>query len=145
MPTEKKLTIAATGLVSLIPTLSGVDVSCLVASIKRCRLQRTEGGQARTVQRLSEFTLPPTSTKPAPGSQPVTTKTEETYGIDEKTFQLELARLKYAMENQPTQKTEEESLSADAGTRLEQAITDEGSDLSPQSLVEDLNHHATSY
>ena len=66
MPTEKKLTIAATELVSLIPTLSGVDVSCLVASIKRCRLQRTRGGQARTTQRLTEFTQPPPSPKAAP-------------------------------------------------------------------------------
>ena len=109
MPTEKKLTIAATELVSLIPTLSGVDVSCLVASIKRCRLQRTRGSPARTTLRLTECTQPPPSPKAAPDQLPVTTKTEENRGIDEKTFQIELARLNYAMENQPTQKTEEES------------------------------------
>ena len=74
---------------------------------------------------------------------PVTTKTEDTRGIDEKALQLELARLKYAMEIQPTQKTEEESLAADAGTKLEQAITDKGSDLNPPSLAEALTRRAT--
>ena len=67
MPTEKKLAIAATELVSLIPTLSGVDdVSYLVVSIERCRLQRTRGGQARTTQRLTECTQPLPSPKAAP-------------------------------------------------------------------------------
>ena len=143
MPTEKKLTIAATELVSLIPTLSGVDVSCLVASIKRCRLQRTRGSQARTTLRLTECTQPPPSPKAAPDPLPVNTKMEETRGIDEKTFQLELARLKYAVETQPTQKTEEESWSADGGTRSEQAITNEGNDLNPPSLAEALTRRAT--
>ena len=69
--------------------------------------------------------------------------TEEIRGIDEKTFQIELARLNYAMENQPTQKTEEESWSADTGTRLKQAITQEGSDLNPPSLAEALTRRAT--
>ena len=143
MPPEKKLTIEATELVSLIPTLSGVDVSRLVASIKRRRLQRTRGGQARTTQRLTECTQPPPSPEAAPDSLSVTTKTEEIRGIDEKTVQLELARLKYAMENQPTQKTQEESWSADAGTSLKQAITNKGSDLNPSSLAEALTRRAT--
>ena len=140
---EKKLTVEATELVSLIPTLSGVDVSCLVASIKRRRLQRTRGGQARTTQRLTECTQPPPSPKAASDPLPVTTSTEETRRIDEKTFQLELAKLKYAMETQPTQKTEEESWSADGGTRSEQAITNEENDLNPPSLAGALTRRAT--
>ena len=143
MPPEKKLTVEATELVSLIPTLSGVDVSCLVASIKRRRLQRTRGGQARTTQRLTECTQPPPSPKAATDSLPVTTKTEETRGIEEKTFQLELARLRHANESQPTQKTEEESWSADDRARFEQAITNEEKDLNPPSLAEALTLRAT--
>ena len=69
----------------------------------------------------------------------------ETCGIDEKTFQLELARLKYAIETQPARKTEEESLSSDAGARFKQAITNEGSDLNPPSLAEALTRRANRY
>ena len=71
LPLEKKLSFEATELVNLIPTLSGVDVSRLVASIKRRRLQRTKASQARTTQRLPECTLPPTTTKPAPARCPL--------------------------------------------------------------------------
>ena len=143
LPAEKKLTAEATELVSLIPTLTGVDVSRLVASIKRRRLQRTKGGQARSTQRLTECTQPPPSPKAVPDPQPTATQTEETRGIEEKTFQLELARLKHAIESQPTQKTEEESWSADDGTRFEQAITHEEKDLNPPSLAEALTLRAT--
>ena len=143
LPPEKTLTVEAAELVSLIPTLSGVDVSRLVASIKRRRLQRTKGSQTRATQQLTECTQPPPPPKAAPDSLPVTTKTEETRGIDEKALQLELARLKYAMETQPTQKTEEESWPDDAGTKWEQAITHEGSNLNPPNLAEALTRHAT--
>ena len=47
------------------------------------------------------------------------------------------------MENQPTQKAEEESLSPNAGARFKQAITEEGSDLNTPSLAEALTRHAT--
>ena len=81
---ERKLSNEATELVGLIPTLSGVDVSRLVASIKRRRLQRSRGDQAKTTQRVAERTLTPTTQSTTADPMSVTTKTEETYGIDRK-------------------------------------------------------------
>ena len=143
LPPERKLSTETSELINLIPTLSGLDISRLVTSIKRRRLQRTKGVPARTPQRSTVTAMPPVPTKAAVVSLPESTKAEVSRGMDEKALQLELTRLRLAMENHPIQKPDDEPLSAHASLRADEATTDDGSNLSPPCLAEALSHHAT--
>ena len=145
---QPRLPAGAQELVELIPALSGVDVSRLVASIKRRRLQRTSKGK-QTSGGASPREL--ASVKPGvlqhqPLSQRQPSQMPQQHMADESFLQSELKELKQNLESSTEQKILESFLAeTNSGVPAEEPVTRQPLELPQSSLAQDLSHRATRY
>ena len=145
---QVRLPAGAQELVDLIPALSGVDVSRLVASIKRRRLQRTSksrqtsgGPNPRELASAKPGVAQPQS---LPQSQP--SQMPQQHIVDESFLQSEFKELKQNLESSTEQKILESFLAAtNTGIPAEEPVTRQPFELPQSSLAQDLSQRATRY
>ena len=145
---QTRLPAGAQELVDLIPALSGVDISRLVASIKRRRSQRaSKSKQTSDEPNPRELnSAKPAMVQPQSPSQRQPSQMPQQHIVDETFLQSEIQELKQNLESSTEQKILESFLTGTStGIPAKEPVTRQPFEVPQSTLAQNLAQRATRY